>query len=171
MSNVLIGIIGVILFIGLALAGALILGDDFRTANGDSKAAAAIQQVQQASQAIAMYRLKTGAPYSQGTLSGLIPRFLKVVPINPIEPGWAVDTRDANGNQSGPAVMAAMGIPATERNKEICLSVARATAMPMPDDVTVPTYPGIPTHPVGCYLPSATFGGIGPFMYVIYSRV
>lgn len=171
MSNVLIGIIGVILFIGLALAGALILGDDFRTANGDSKAAAAIQQVQQASHAISMYRLKTGSPYSQGTLNGLTPRFLKVVPINPIEPNWAVDTRDVNGNQSGPAVMAAMGMPITDRNKDVCLSVARSTGMPMANDVTVPTYAGIPTHPVGCYLPSATLGGIGPFMYVIYSKV
>lgn len=171
MSNVLIGIIGVILFIGLALAGALILGDDFQSSTSESKAAAAVQQVQQASHAIAMHNLKTGAPYSQGTLNGLLPRFLKTVPVNPVDSGYAVDTRDANGNQTGAAVMAAMGFPLTARNKAICLAAARGTAMPMASDTTVPTYAGIPTHQAGCYQPSVNFGGINTSMYVIYSRI
>jgi len=87
MSNVLIGIIGVILFIGLALAGALILGDDFRTANADSKAAAIQQQLKQVADASAMARLKTGAPVLVGQVnaaSPLIPRFLKSPPVNPV---------------------------------------------------------------------------------------
>jgi hypothetical protein len=171
MSNVLIGIIGVILFIGLALAGALILGDDFRSSTSESKAAAAIAQVQQASNAITMFNLKTGAPYSQGTLGGLVPRFLKTVPINPVDAGYAVDTRDASGNQTGPAVMAAMGFPLTARNKDICLAAARGTGMPMTSDTTVPTYSGIPTHQAGCYQPSVNFGGINTSMYVVYSRI
>lgn len=87
MSNVLIGIIGVILFIGLALAGALILGDDFRTANADSKAAAIQQQLKQVADATSMARLKTGAPVLVGPVdasSPLIPRFLKAPPVNPV---------------------------------------------------------------------------------------
>jgi hypothetical protein len=171
MSNVLIGIIGVILFIGLALAGALILGDDFRSATNESKGAAAIQQVQQASHAISMHNLKTGTRYSQGTLNGLMPRFMKIVPTNPVDPSFAVDTRDASGNQTGPAVMAAMGFPMNERNRQICLSVARGTAMPLVNDDTVPTYPGIPTHQAGCYRSSANFGGINTTMYIVYSLI
>ena len=42
MSNVLIGIIGVILFIGLALAGALFLGPRFQAATISSKASATV---------------------------------------------------------------------------------------------------------------------------------
>jgi hypothetical protein len=109
LSNVLIGIIGVILFIGLALAGALILGDDFRTANADSKAAAIQQQLKQVSDAVSMARLKTGAPVLVGPVnasSPLIPRFLKGAPVNPI--GSAIGGNgfvliSAIGEQSGSA--------------------------------------------------------------------
>ena len=89
MSNVLIGIIGVILFIGLALAGALILGDDFRTAGASSKAATIVQGLQQTAIAYNMNTIRTGAPIpsSQGAniVSTLIAnKRLKVAPINPV---------------------------------------------------------------------------------------
>ena len=89
MSNVLIGIIGVILFIGLALAGALILGDDFRTASSSSQAAAAISQIQQIQAATEMWRLKTGQSmiFNQNT-AFLQPRFLKTA-YNPTQNGRA----------------------------------------------------------------------------------
>ena len=60
MSNVLIGIIGVILFIGLALAGALFLGPRFQEATLNSKASAAVQAVHQISNAANMYRVQEG---------------------------------------------------------------------------------------------------------------
>lgn len=94
MSNVLIGIIGVILFIGLALAGALILGDDFKSASRDAKATALMSQMQQVSQALDMYRLKTGADFpSYVQINGdarMIPRFLKTSYIEPEGKGWPV---------------------------------------------------------------------------------
>lgn len=94
MSNVLIGIIGVILFIGLALAGALILGDDLKSSNRDAKATALVSQMQQVSQALEMYRLKTGAPfpsYAQiNTDPRMIPRFLKAPYVEPEGKGWPV---------------------------------------------------------------------------------
>ena len=63
MSNVLIGIIGVILFIGLALAGALFLGPRFQESTNNSKAAAAVQGVAQVASAIAMYETQEGVSY------------------------------------------------------------------------------------------------------------
>ena len=45
MSNVLIGIIGVILLIGLVLAGALFLGARFQAAADNSRASASVQAV------------------------------------------------------------------------------------------------------------------------------
>lgn len=84
MSNVLIGIIGVILFIGLALAGALILGDDFSSANNQSKAARVVQTLQQVASAANMYKLKTGRPLYEEDNALLVPRFLKAYPDSPI---------------------------------------------------------------------------------------
>jgi hypothetical protein len=91
MSNVLIGIIGVILFIGLALAGALILGDDFKTSKSTTEAAAIMQQMAQVSAGYDMYRLKLGRPpvvttgfaHERGRLmiDAMIPRFIKSQPV------------------------------------------------------------------------------------------
>jgi hypothetical protein len=90
MSNVLIGIIGVILFIGLALAGALILGDDFRSATNETQAAAAVSQLQQVKAAVDMWKLKTGQStiMNQNT-AFLTPRFLKIPAVNPTKAGRA----------------------------------------------------------------------------------
>lgn len=95
MSNVLIGIIGVILFIGLALAGALILGDDFKSASTSSRAAAVVTQLQQVQSAVEMWRLKTGQRVVVGqTTAFLVPRFLKTPGMNvsgfsdPTIPQW-----------------------------------------------------------------------------------
>jgi hypothetical protein len=85
MSNVLIGIIGVILFIGLALAGAMILGDDFRTASSASRAAALMSQIKQAADASTMYRLKTGRGQVPSIQTDyLVPRYLNTPATNPV---------------------------------------------------------------------------------------
>ena len=60
MSNVLIGIIGVILFIGLALAGALFLGTRFQESSNTSRAAAQVQAMQQIANASNMYQVQEG---------------------------------------------------------------------------------------------------------------
>ncbi len=99
MSNVLIGIIGVMLFIGLALAGALILGDDFRTSSSTALAASVVGQMQQVSSAVGMYQLKTGSPILAvnypTNIATLVPRFLKIVPKGPVGDGFT--TVDENG--------------------------------------------------------------------------
>lgn len=60
MSNVLIGIIGVILFIGLALAGALYLGGAFSGSKTDSEAARFISEGAQISNAYDLFFLQEG---------------------------------------------------------------------------------------------------------------
>jgi type II secretory pathway pseudopilin PulG len=89
MSNVLIGIIGVILFIGLALAGALFLGPRFQESTNNSKASAAVQAVSQVASAANMYRVQEGK--SDFTLSStpvtatdlVSNNYLKSIPSNP----------------------------------------------------------------------------------------
>lgn len=88
MSNVLIGIIGVILFIGLALAGALFLGPRFQESTNNSKASAAVQAVSQVASAANMYRVQEGkSDFSLNTTPGagdlVTNNYLKSIPANP----------------------------------------------------------------------------------------
>ena len=85
MSNVLIGIIGVILFIGLALAGALFLGQRFQESATTSKASASVAQVRQIVSAIELYQLETGRTMiaSEDNASLLLNGYLKSMPANP----------------------------------------------------------------------------------------
>lgn len=83
MSNVLIGIIGVILFIGLALAGALILGDDFKASSNSAQAAALMSQIKQAADAADMRKLKLGVSTTPSIETDfLVSRFLKTPATN-----------------------------------------------------------------------------------------
>lgn len=81
MSNVLIGIIGVILFIGLALAGALFLGPRFQSATNSSKASAAIQATKQVADAAHLYALSEGTVIGFNGGAELVSKgYLKSVP-------------------------------------------------------------------------------------------
>jgi hypothetical protein len=84
MSNVLIGIIGVILFIGIAIAGALFLGDQFKSVTSKSDASTIMAQLAQMTQALEMYKLKSGkGTVNCQTVDFLVPRYLKRVPVSP----------------------------------------------------------------------------------------
>ena len=149
MSNVLIGIIGVILFIGLALAGALILGDDFRSSKHDTKAAAIVQSLQQTSSAVSMYEMKTGETHRVGTsLTTLVPRFLKTMAQNPTGGPVARPVGAGGQNYSVPTYMIVMEL--INDAPQICLAIAQqasgATSAPKISDASQ-----IPTDPVGCF--------------------
>ena len=159
MSNVLIGIIGVILFIGLALAGALILGDDFRSSKSSTIAAAMISQVDQIAKAQQMYTLKLGQPYS-GNAAGLIPRFLKTVPANPSGAGlhnFIFTSVDGAVFDGANQYMIVVGIDAgsgvggeNQQVRDICLAAAEQAGMNTANGI--PTYPTIASVPTqtGC---------------------
>ncbi len=126
MSNVLIGIIGVILFIGLALAGALFLGPRFQEATNSSKAAAVIQAAHQVSNAANMYRLNQGETLYSNHLGSLVSGgYLKSLPSIP---NASISTIDADGC-SGCANMQATGVAFfygdTPEGRRICEAVSR----------------------------------------------
>ena len=82
MSNVLIGIIGVILFIGLALAGTLFLGPRFQESTNNSRASAAVQAVAQVASAANMFRVQEGR--GAANVEALVTDgYLKSTPANP----------------------------------------------------------------------------------------
>lgn len=68
MGNVLVGIMGVVLFIGLAVAGALFLGDRFLESSNDAEAARYISEGKQISHAYELYGLQEGG-YPDGETS------------------------------------------------------------------------------------------------------
>lgn len=147
MSNVLIGIIGIILFIGLALAGALILGSDFLESSAASRGAVYTSQAQQISNAVAMYEMKTGRAVSTTTdLNFLVPRFLKTVPA-----GYRI-SKDVPGLGGNGAVL--IEIPNDDTTKSICEQVQRQSGQLAADQEYDPTTQSVSTsylaNPTGC---------------------
>lgn len=168
MSNVLIGIIGVILFIGLALAGALILGDDFRTASNSSQAAALMSQIKQAADASEMRRLKLGVSTTPSTSTDfLVPRFLKVAASSPTalaraNPGdarWGVAFNNnlaADGyyepHYAAKFAQAVIGPQSDAKARAICLEIAQTYGQ---TDVVDVSATGDPAGDAGCALTGA----------------
>ena len=166
MSNVLIGIIGVILFIGLALAGALILGYDFLGASASSRAAAVTSQLQQGVQAISMYQLKTGRTMTAGDYNNsgqtlLTPRFLKTMPVN-ASGGTAVFAQDVSGGLgTGRAYILVATMPRDATGKRICEAAAEAAGTTPGDASLSMQHKGI-----GC-----GFSPSDPLYHVVYANI
>jgi hypothetical protein len=158
MSNVLIGIIGVILFIGLALAGALFLGPRFQESTNNSKASAAIQAVTQVTQASDMYQAQEGKSYTDVMLNGidsLAPNYLKSVPA--VQGGAAINFRtEIVGGTT--IALAASTLSGTTGNtsKSVCEAIAKQTT----GDTVVPSQP---SAVAGCFYNGSR--------YVVYSRM
>ena len=162
MSNVLIGIIGVILFIGLAIAGALILGDDFRTSKATSEAAAIQQQMAQVAAAYDMYKLKMGAAptinfqfaHTAGrqVMTALIPRFLKTQPVTQRPEGsynWFFV--DENGGYSPNPTLLMFNLVEASGTADLCDAIAEQAGMSNAAG-KAPTLPKPPLdRQQGCY--------------------
>ena len=167
MSNVLIGIIGVILFIGLALAGALILGDDFRSASSASQGAAVMSQLKQTADAADMYRLKTGRANVPATGTAfLVPRFLKAPAVNPTSAGTAnagqymysvhFDNNFHGYDQPEPSyaakyAFAAIGPEGDQKARDTCQSISETVGVAVIPDFGTNSDPH-PTSDSGCIL-------------------
>lgn len=172
MSNVLIGIIGVILFIGLALAGALILGDDFKSASTDSKAARVMSNISQIGAAAGMYTLKTGTPYSSDLIAPLVPRFVKAEP-PPVGESFVFGFRTASGPVSGgPMAFALVGWPANSKEaKSVCASIAQTYGATLEADGEPPRAP-VPTQATsGCIKLNAQWADVGSGTYIAWTRI
>ena len=124
MSNVLIGIIGVILFIGLALAGALFLGPRFQESTNNSKASAAVQAVTQVSNAFSMYRLSEGK--KAATVDDLVTGgYLKTTPPNPT--GISAVALNLTSGVSSTAPNGIVGMEIGGNAKAICEAIGKQT--------------------------------------------
>lgn len=163
MSNVLIGIIGVILFIGLALAGALFLGPRFQEATNSSKAAAMVQAVSQVAHAAELRNISSGAPLiaSSDAIQTLAAEgWLKTVPTNPSGgPGMFMQAID--GGSTGPAHIVVAVLPIGAKSRSVCEAVAKQTSGRMNDGSSMMSSDG-----VGC-----AFASTVPDYYVVYANI
>lgn len=130
MSNVLMGVVGVVLFVGLALAGALFLGDTFQQASNRSKAATVQAQLRQVVDATSMARTRLGRPVLTGEVgiySPLMPRFLKKPPSNPIRQGASFFLLDEDGalTAGGEARTAVVYLNNDAVSRRICEDIDR----------------------------------------------
>lgn len=172
MSNVLIGIIGVILFIGLALAGANFLGPRFQQSTNTAKAAAIVQGMSQMADAAKMRKVSTGRSYPAGPADALVTEgYLKSRPRNPLgDANSYFDFRDVNGTYSGSARYAIAGLDqANSVHVDTCKEINRQSKVGAVDG-TPPTLSGGPNFRQGCFYNSGGWGGL-PDMLLVIRRV
>ena len=163
MSNVLIGIIGVILFIGLALAGALFLGPRFQEATNNSKASALVQSLSQTANAVNMYRVQEGKPllassYTTNVQTMVDAGYLKSAPASPAYPQGMM-TVDPTGTGTDVAVdhvYSSTGAATSPAARSICMAVEKQAGATDPEERMTPQQnwgPAIAARKtMGCFL-------------------
>jgi type II secretory pathway pseudopilin PulG len=157
MSNVLIGIIGVILFIGLALAGALFLGPRFQESTNNSRASAAVQAVSQVANAANMYRvqegktdytLTTGATAAANPADLVVNQYLKSIPSNPS--GGAIPSLTRNTGF--------VSIDLVTNGAAVCDAINKQSGVVSTFSAATPgTTPASPSGTQGCYKNGTAF--------------
>ena len=127
LSNVLIGIIGVILFIGLALAGALFLGPRFQESTISSKASRTVQATAQVANAMSLYLVNSGYVPTTGqqmTVADLVASgYLKSNPMS--VSAYAFNPTMGISN---------LYLPETDEGRSICWNIQRQTGQIGPGD-------------------------------------
>lgn len=176
MSNVLIGIIGVILFIGLALAGALFLGPRFQESSSSAEAAASVSAIQQVVSAIELIRTENGTSIIRnGSLANLPSGYLKTPVSNPSRAGrrnpdsylhsihFNNDVLNDAGDEGGTGVAryVMMSIGSDASAKATCMAIARQFGDPVLK--TVNGDDRYPTETIGCR--------DGSGQYVVFAKI
>ena len=165
MANVLIGIIGVILFIGLALSTVIYIGQQFALASASSSASALSQATSQVVEAANMANLQTGVPTAVGSdITPLLitPNYLRAMPVNPVVYGNNPMLMTSAGVfSSGYAQVAVMDIGSADL---VCVRIGTQTGQLGQGATTPATGTSFPTFPSsGCMKATA---GAGPGLTV-----
>ena len=130
MSNVIIGIIGVILFIGLAIAGAVYLGPKFADSRIDAEAAGYLNQSSQISKAVEDYSSDRGRlPIEPGRepIEILVAeKYMKYAPEGGTE-GWRLN------NDAKALITPADG--GGDRANRVCIAARIKAKMPDPSNI------------------------------------
>ena len=157
MSNVLIGIIGVILFIGLALAGALFLGPRFSDSRSTSVGAATVQAVTQVGSAIVLSNTEKSDAVQAGVSTGSLTagNYLRAVPANP-SGGEELEILGGLGEATGVDAGLIVAKLPDGSGASVCSAIVKQTVN-ADDRVGIEGYPVVdapsdfPRAPTGCF--------------------
>lgn len=167
MSQVLIGIIGVILFIGLALAGAMFLGPRFQESNNVSKASATMSAINQVANAAHLFEMQEG--YITNNVNTLVSEgYLKVRPKNPVGSASYINISGDSANPERDMVSFYLGDQDDQDAIAICTAIQRQAT----GTETIPDYdyPIVTAERNGCYR-DIRFQGSGIFRYYAFERL
>jgi len=169
MSNVIIGIIGVILFIGLAFAGAAIMGPILNEAGGEKNAAAILNSLSQTAGATRIYRMKTGryvTPALNAVDDLVSTGVLNSRPTNPFVMAQHPVIINSTGNLNGIPGYAVMWLGQSEQAMNACIEIERQNNRNDRLDPAVMSQPvgfmsrATPSS-AGCHRNTGAFGGAG----------
>jgi len=140
-----IGIIGIVVVIGLAIAGAVYFGDQFQQSRTKSRAAAAVAATSQVAHAATLAYTTDGVQLNAAadvTAQLVTPGYLSSIPTNPVVPANAPRLMTAAGAvASGAAQVAVMDLGAGAAGSATdlaCAQIANQTGQ-SPDATTSPT--------------------------------
>lgn len=156
MSNVLIGIVGVVLFIGLSLAGASFFGPVMTDSMTEARASGVVQIMSTTAKAVSTRNREqeTTTPGSADS-SSLVPDYLAEIPVNPIN-GNPVMMVNATGTTAG-GMTRLIVTKMTANDAAMCGYIDRQGG----GNGSVQTLASLPTQTIGCARAGYT---IGPFV-------
>ncbi len=183
MTSVLIGIVGVLFFVGLVMAGALFLGPRFQQARESSKAMSLTVMASQIVLAMEVRRNEEGIPLPARTPMSLLAEdaYLKALPLNPYlgEGGWPFRALYSHDLHS-PYYYADVVFLSIGHGKDaasVCRTINSQSGLG-PDIQTLPRESGNDIGPAiarqnGCFRMHdlGIEGEAAPGDYVVYSRI
>lgn len=172
MSNVIIGIIGVILFIGLAIASATYLGSGVTDAKSTIATASIINSGEQTASAVKVYKIRTkqNMPNGLDTISRLMTaNLMKAVPSNPLAVGYTPFTADASGAfGSDRPSWVLMSLGQSELSMKACIEIERSLGnadrldpATMSTTISFASRAGARPGRPGCHRNATAYGGSG----------
>lgn len=185
MSSVLIGIIGIALFMGIAIGSAIFLGPRFEDAQSQSLGSSSIQAVSTVASAVSSYRMATGYAYGAGLedVQKLVDAgFLRSVPANSVVPSRAPQIIGSNGvnYSSSSATQQAIWSPkavvmSLGTDRSVCSQIERMLGNidsgQEVDDTTVSPITATDAKAAGCFRTNRNSFSVSSGDYVVYVRV
>lgn len=182
MSNLLIGIIGVALFIGLAMGAALFVGPQFDEAQTNAQASDTVQAVASVASSVNSYRLATGysvGPALASTQALVDAGYLRDVPANTALNGRQPQIVNAAGvdsaNSGAPATFSPKYvIMSLGANQDLCTLIERKVGTISSGSTVSATsraMEGAVNRQVGCFRIASAATGVASGDYVVYSRI
>jgi hypothetical protein len=180
-SNLLIGIIGVALFIGLAMGAALFIGPQFDEAQTNAQASDTVMAVSSVAAAVNSYRLATG--YSQGgalsSVQALVSGgYLRDVPSNSAFPARRPQIVNAAGvdavNTTTATFQPRFVVMSLGSNEDLCTTIQKKLGnIASGTRVSQTTLPvgTAAVKQVGCFRNSSNGTDFATGEYLVYSRI